>query len=41
MKNELARSSEDEAARIEDGKEMEMMKGANEGKDQRQLFKQN
>ena len=41
MKNELVMSSEDEAVRIEDGKEMKMMKGANEGKDWRQLLKQN
>ena len=34
-------SSEDKAVRIEDGKEMEMMQGAYEGKDRRQLFKQN
>ena len=41
MENEWVMSSEEEAARFEDGKEMEMMKGAKEGKDWRQLFKQN
>ena len=35
MENEWVMSSEDEVARFENGKEMEMMKGANEGKGSR------
>ena len=41
MENEQVMSSVEEVVRFEDGKEMEMMKGAKEGKDWRQLFKQN